>query len=152
MTGLSNQKRIAAEVLNVGVSRVWLDPDKLTDVANAITREDIRGLIKDGTVKARQAQGVSRGRARGNDVKRKKGHKTGQGNRKGGKNARSPRKHLWMRKIRAQRRTLRDLRDDHALDRTTYRRMYRKAKGGEYRSVSVLNSQIEMAIATRRQG
>jgi large subunit ribosomal protein L19e len=152
VTGLSNQKRIAAEVLNVGVSRVWLDPDKLTDVANAITREDIRGLIKDGTVKARQAQGVSRGRARGNDVKRKKGHKTGQGNRKGGKNARSPRKHLWMRKIRAQRRTLRDLRDDHALDRTTYRRMYRKAKGGEYRSVSVLNSQIEMAIATRRQG
>jgi large subunit ribosomal protein L19e len=151
VTGLSNQKRIAAEVLNVGVSRVWLDPNKLTDVANAITREDIRGLIKDGTVKARQAQGVSRGRARSNDVKRKKGHKTGQGNRKGAKNARSPRKLRWMRKIRAQRRTLRDLRDDHTLDRTTYRRMYRKAKGGEYRSVSVLNSQIEIATATRRQ-
>gem|GEM_PF-3511345 len=69
MTGLSNQKRIAAEVLNVGLSRVWLDPDKLTDVANAITREDIRGLIEEGTVKARQAQGISRGRARGNDAK-----------------------------------------------------------------------------------
>ncbi|MGZ8878817.1 MAG: 50S ribosomal protein L19e [Halobacteriota archaeon] len=151
MTGLSNQKRIAAEVLNVGLSRVWLDPDKLTDVANAITREDIRGLIEEGTVKARQAQGISRGRARGNDAKRKKGHRTGQGNRKGGKNARSPKKHLWMRKIRAQRRTLRELRDDNTLDRTMYRRMYRKAKGGEYRTVSVLNSQIEIAIAARRQ-
>jgi large subunit ribosomal protein L19e len=151
MTGLSNQKRIAADVLNVGASRVWLNPDKLTDVANAITREDIRGLIKDGTVKSKQAQGVSRGRARGNAAKRKKGHRTGQGSRKGAKNARSPKKRLWMRKIRAQRRTLRDLRDDNALDRTTYRRMYRKAKGGEYRTVSVLSSQVEIAVAARRQ-
>jgi len=151
VTGLSNQKRIAAEVLNVGVSRMWLDPEKLTEVANAITREDIRGLIEGGTIKAKQAQGISRGRARGNDIKRKKGHRTGQGNRKGGKNARSPKKYLWMRKIRAQRRTLRELRDDNTLDRTTYRRMYRKAKGGEYRSLSVLNSQIEIAIAARRQ-
>ncbi len=83
MTSLSNQKRLAAEVLGVGESRIWLDPEKLTDVANAITREDVRGLIKDGTVKHKQAQGISRGRARGNDAKRKKGHKTGQGTRKG---------------------------------------------------------------------
>ncbi|MGZ4863417.1 MAG: 50S ribosomal protein L19e [Halobacteriota archaeon] len=151
MTALSNQKRIAAEVLNVGLSRVWLDPDKIADIANAITREDIRGLIEEGTVKARQAQGISRGRARGNDIKRKKGHRTGHGNRKGGKHARTPKKHLWMRKIRAQRRTLRELRGDNTLDRTTYRRMYRKAKGGEYRTLNVLNSQIEIAIAARRQ-
>jgi len=76
VTGLSNQKRIAADVLKVGASRVWLDPDKLTDVVNAITREDIRGLIKDGTIKPKQARGISRGRARGNDVKRKKGQRT----------------------------------------------------------------------------
>jgi len=151
MTGLSNQKRMAADVLNVGVSRVWLNPEKLTDVADAITREDIRGLVEDGTIKARQAQGVSRGRARGNDAKRKKGHKTGQGSRKGAKNARTPKKHRWMRKIRAQRRTLRGLRDDNTLDRTTYRRMYRKAKGGQYRTVSVLRSQIEIATAARGQ-
>jgi len=113
--------------------------------------EDVRGLIKDGTVKFKQAQGISRGRARGNDVKRKKGHKTGQGTRKGAKNARSPKKQLWMRRIRAQRRTLRVLRANSTLDRTTYRRMYRKAKGGEYRTVSVLNTQAEIAMATRRQ-
>lgn len=149
MTGLSNQKRIAADVLNVGVSRVWFDPNKLTDVANAITREDIRGLVTDGTIKPKQARGISRGRARGNDVKRKKGHKTGHGSRKGAKNARSPKKHLWMRKIRAQRRALRGLRDDNKIDRATYRRFYRKAKGGEYRTVSVLNTQVEIARAER---
>ncbi len=149
MTGLSNQKRIAANVLNAGESRVWFDPDKLTDLANAITREDIRGLINDGTIKLRQARGISRGRARGHDVKRKKGHRTGHGSRKGAKNARSAKKHLWMRKIRAQRRALRDLRDNNKIDRTTYRRFYRKAKGGEYRTVSVLNTQIEIARAER---
>jgi large subunit ribosomal protein L19e len=149
VTGLSNQKRIAADVLNVGESRVWFDPDKLTDVANAITREDIRGLINDGTIKSKQARGISRGRARGRDVKRKKGHRTGHGSRKGAKNARRSKKHLWMRKIRAQRRALRDLRDNNKIDRTTYRRFYRKAKGGEYRTVSVLNTQIEIARAER---
>jgi large subunit ribosomal protein L19e len=149
VTGLSNQKRIAADVLNVGATRVWVDPDKLTDVVNAITREDIRGLIKDGTIKSKQARGISRGRARGNDIKRKKGHRTGHGSRKGAKNARSAKKLLWMRKIRAQRRTLRNLRDDKKIDRTTYRRFYRKAKGGEYRTVSVLNAQIEIALAER---
>jgi large subunit ribosomal protein L19e len=151
VTSLSNQKRLAAELLGVGESRIWLDPEKLTDAANAITREDVRGLIKDGTVKLKQPQGISRGRARGNDVKRRKGHKTGQGTRKGAKNARSPRKQLWMRRIRAQRKTLRVLKEEEALDRATYRRMYRKAKGGEYRTVSVLSTQAEIAMAARRQ-
>jgi large subunit ribosomal protein L19e len=142
---------MAADVLNVGASRVWLDPDKLSDIANAITREDIRGLINDGTVKSKQANGVSRGRARGNVTKRKKGHRKGHGSRKGAKNARSPKKRLWIRKIRSQRKTLRELRDDKALDRTTYRRMYRKAKGGEYRTVSVLRSQAEVVMSARRR-
>jgi large subunit ribosomal protein L19e len=56
-----------------------------------------------------------------------------------------------MRRIRAQRRTLRVLRDNNTLDRTTYRRMYRKAKGGEYRTVSVLSTQATIAMATQRQ-
>ncbi len=150
MSGLSNQKRLAATVLGVGASRIWIDPEKLADVANAITREDIRGLIKDGTVRSKQAQGISRTRARITDVKRKRGHRTGHGSRKGAKRARTPKKALWMRKIRAQRRTLRSLRDEDRLDRSTYRRMYRKAKGGEYRTVSVLTAQAEHLMASRR--
>ncbi len=150
MTGLSNQKRLAAVALGVGTSRVWIDPEKSADVANAITREDIRGLIKDGTIKCKQPQGVSRTRARITDVKRRQGHRTGHGSRKGAKRARTPKKALWMSKIRAQRRALRTLRDEGALDRSTYRRMYRKAKGGEYRTVSVLTAQAEHVMASRR--
>ncbi len=149
MSDLSNQKRLAANVLGVGASRVWIDPEKLADVANAITREDIRGLIKDGTVKSKQARGICRARARITDAKRKRGHRTGHGSRKGAKHARTPKKALWMLKIRAQRKTLRSFRNERGLDRSTYRRMYRKAKGGEYRTVSVLTAQAEHAIAPR---
>ena len=151
MSGPSSQKRLAAELLGVGVSRIWVDHDKLSDVANAITREDVRALIKDGTVKCRQPHGISRGRARITDAKRKQGHRTGHGSRKGAKRARSPKKALWMRKIRAQRRTLRALRDDNTLDRNAYRRMYRKAKGGEYRTVGILTAQVENIVGSRRQ-
>lgn len=149
MSGSSSQKRLAAELLGVGVSRIWVDPDKLSDVANAITREDVRTLIKDGTVKCKQPHGISRGRARVTDAKRKQGHRTGHGSRKGAKRARSPKKALWMRKIRAQRRTLRALRDDNTLDRSAYRRMYRKAKGGEYRTVGILTAQVENIMGPR---
>jgi large subunit ribosomal protein L19e len=57
-----------------------------------------------------------------------------------------------MRKIRAQRRTLRALRDDNTLDRSVYRRMYRKAKGGEYRTVGILTAQVENIMGPRRSG
>lgn len=48
-----------------------------------------------------------------------------------------------MKKIRALRRRLKELRADGALDKSVYCRLYRKAKGGEYRSVSHLNSHLE---------
>ena len=46
MSDLSLQKRLAAEILGVGESRIWIDPNRIEDVADAITREEIRGLIK----------------------------------------------------------------------------------------------------------
>ncbi|MEM4532476.1 MAG: 50S ribosomal protein L19e, partial [Desulfurococcaceae archaeon] len=48
MTNLSLQKKLAAEILDVGVSRIWIDPSRVDEVVEAITREDIKRLIKDG--------------------------------------------------------------------------------------------------------
>ncbi|MDY6930334.1 MAG: 50S ribosomal protein L19e [Halobacteriota archaeon] len=142
MTDLSNQRRIASEVLGVGIHRVWLDPEAAEDIATAVTRADIRELIMEGAIKKKQAKGVSRGRARANDLKKAKGHKKGHGSRKGAKGARNPRKEQWMRKIRALRKRLKDLRADGTLDATTYRKMYNKAKGGEFRNVAHLNNYL----------
>lgn len=143
MSDLANQRRLASKVLECGLDRVWLDPDASEEIAAAITREDIRGLIEKGTIKAKPVRGVSRGRARALAAKRKYGHCKGHGSRKGKKGARTPSKELWMKKIRALRKRLKELRADGALEKSVYCRLYRKAKGGEYRSVSHLNSHLE---------
>ncbi|MHC1587692.1 MAG: 50S ribosomal protein L19e domain-containing protein, partial [Candidatus Syntropharchaeia archaeon] len=64
MTDLSNQRRLAADILGVGIKRVWLNPELVEEIAAALTREDIRGLIESGAIKRKQKKGVSRGRAR----------------------------------------------------------------------------------------
>jgi len=142
MTNLSNQKKLASKVLGCGMNRVWLDPNASEEIAGAITREDIRGLVEAGQIKAVPVRGVSRGRARARDAKRKYGHRKGHGSRKGRKGARNPRKEQWMKKIRALRRRLKEMRDEGVLDRSTYCLVYRKAKGGEYRSVAHLEAHL----------
>jgi len=142
MADLANQKKLSAKILKVGVTRVWMDPERLEDIATAITREDIRGLVEEGIVKRRAVVGISRGRARARDIKRAKGHLKGHGSRRGAKYARTPKKESWMRKIRAQRKVLKEMRSDKTIDAHNYRILYRKAKGGEFRNVAHLKSYI----------
>lgn len=142
MTDLSNQRRMAANVLGVGAHRIWLDPDGADEIAEATTREDIRSLIGSDAIKAKPKKGVSRGRARLRDEKRRYGRMSGHGSRKGKKYARTPRKRAWITKIRALRNRLKELRGDGTLSPSVYCKVYRKAKGGEYRSVAHLNAHL----------
>ena len=114
---LKNQRRMASESLKIGKNRVWIDPERGEDVEEAITREEIRKLISEGVIKAAPKKGVSRGRARINQMKRKKGLKKGMGRRKGKKTARMPRKELWKIRIRAIRAYLKNLRDRRIIQR-----------------------------------
>ncbi|MBR9680333.1 MAG: 50S ribosomal protein L19e [Candidatus Altiarchaeota archaeon] len=131
---LKVQKRIAGELLKCGKDRVWFNPDELSSIAKAITRQDIRGLMNKGLIKKKQDKGVSRGRAREIMAKKKKGRRVGAGSRKGTKYARFPKKDRWMLKIRAQRKVLKTLRDAGEVTRSLYRRLYLMAKGGVFRS------------------
>ena len=140
MSDLGSQKRLAADVLDVGKGRVWLDPDEQEEIAEAITREDIRDLVDQGIIKAKDTQGNSRGRARERDAKRSYGHQKGQGKRKGKSGARESRKDSWVSRIRAQRKRLKELREEGTIDRTQYRELYNKASGGEFDSVDRLEA------------
>ncbi|MDF2956139.1 50S ribosomal protein L19e [Candidatus Alkanophaga liquidiphilum] len=141
----SLQRRLAAEILKVGVHRVWMnpEPEAMERIAEAVTRDDVRALIEEGLIKRRPERGVSRGRARLREQKRRLGRRRGHGSRKGAKGARMPKKRLWIIRIRALRRRLRELRDSGKIDRKTYRMLYRKAKGGEFKSVAHLNTYIK---------
>ncbi|WP_435162410.1 50S ribosomal protein L19e [Halorubrum sp. SY-15] len=144
MSDLSAQKRLAADELDVGEGRVWLDPDAQEAIADAITREDIRDLIDQGTIRAKDAKTNSRGRARERAAKRSYGHRRGAGSRKGKAGARQNTKDDWKARIRAQRARLKELRDDEdVLDRTEYRELYNKASGGEFEDVARLEAYIQ---------
>jgi large subunit ribosomal protein L19e len=145
MPDFSTHRRLAAAELKVGESRVWINPDPEVagDIADAITHEDIRSQIETGNIKAKPKKGNSRARFRARAAKRAYGHCKGHGHRKGAKGARTPSKEQWMAKIRALRRRLRELREDGQIDQHTYRMLYRKSKGGEYRSTAHLNAYIK---------
>ena len=136
MTNLKAQKRLAADVLDVGKNKLWFDPARQSDIAEAITREDIRMLVDEGAIRAKPPRGNSRGRARERKRKRAYGHQKGPGSRKGKAGGRQNKKEQWKSRIRAQRRRLRELRDSGEIDRSTYRQLYDKAGGGEFDSVA----------------
>jgi len=142
MTDIANQRRLAASLLGCGINRVWFDAERIGDIQNAISREDIRGLIGEGVIRARQVQGNSRGRARALMAKRSYGHCKGPGRRKGAAGARNPSKREWVQKIRAIRKTLAELRESGEIEPHLYRTLYRKAAGGQFRNVAHLKAQI----------
>ena len=143
MTDLKAQKRLAADVLGVGKNRVRFDPDAQGEIADAITRDDIRELVDSGVISAKDAKGNSRGKARERAKKRSYGRQKGHGSRKGKAGARQNKKEDWTSRIRAQRRELRDLRDDGEIDRSQYRELYDMASGGEFDSVADLRRYID---------
>jgi len=140
---LSLQRRLAASVLKCGENRVWFDPAALEDIATAATKQDIRELIEQGVIKRKPVNGVSRARINKRKLQKRKGRRRGHGSRKGAKGARMPRKRMWILRIRALRTALRQMKAEGVVDRRTYRILYRKAKGGKFRSVAHLKSYVE---------
>ncbi len=134
MSDLKNQRRMAAEVLKCGENRVWLNPEKLDEVAECITRADIRTAVASGLIKAKPKNGTSKGRIRYVAGQKASGKRKGPGSRKGTANARVRDKERWMGTIRPIRDELKTLRADGTITPSVYRLYYRKAKGGMFKS------------------
>jgi len=132
--------RLAAEILGVGESRIWIDPKRLSEATEAVSKDDVRKLIKEGVIKVEQKKGNSRARWKVRHEQRKKGRRRGYGKRKGKATARQDPKEAWMHRIRKIRRYLKYLRDHEVIDRRTYRELYLKAKGGMFDSLSNLKT------------
>jgi len=131
---LSNQKRMASEILKCGENRVWIDPERIEEAADCITRADIRTAIASGLIAAKQKKGISKARVRYMLNQKAKGKRKGPGSRKGTANARLSDKRRWISTIRPIREELKTLRDEGKITPSVYRMYYRKAKGGVYKS------------------
>lgn len=145
MPDLSNQRRMAAALLKCGEGRVWIDPASQEELADAVTRSDVRSAIKAGVIRRRAVEGTSRVRARRHAREIAKGRHSGPGSRRGTPEARVSRKSRWMRRIRAQRKLLRELRDQKKIPAKVYREFFRRAKGGMFRSRAHLLVNLRLA-------
>ncbi len=128
------QKKLAGKITKRSPKRVKLDPDRMDDIKEAITRVDVKSLIKDKAIKLVKKKGISRARAKKTQAQKSKGRKKGYGSRKGTTNARLNQKTVWINKIRLQRKLLRELRDNEKITAEVYKDLYKKAKGGFFRS------------------
>lgn len=137
-------RKIAAALLKCGNDRVWMDPEQQDKVKSAMTKEDVRGLIKDKVIRRRKQNFKSRGHARILHEKRKKGRKRGKGKRKGSKKARSEKKKSWMKNVRSQRRTLKKLKKEKPKEvaKLGYRRLYRMVKGRYFKGKKYLEAAV----------
>ncbi len=126
------QKRMAAEILGCGISRIRAKPGK--ELEEALTREDIRNLIKNGVIYTVQKKGTSRWHARIILKQKKRKRRRGAGTRKGKLGTRFPKKREWMKTVRSLRRLLKELKDNKQIEKSVYKKLYRQVKGGMFRN------------------
>ena len=142
MTDLRNQRRMAATIIKCGVNRVWMDQDRIDEIAKAVTKDDVRVLIKGKAIKSKQEKGISHGRKKYVAEQKRKGRRKNHGSRKGAKYARFPRKRRWILTIRPIRSYLKSLRDNKKINKNIYRTYYLKAKGGVFRNKKHLKTHL----------
>ncbi len=129
-------RRIAAELMGRGISKVRIKPDRTEDAKKSITREDVRAMITSGGVYAlpiKHNQSIYSKELR---IKRNKGRGRGPGRRKGSANARMSLTN--QKKIRGQRRVLSSLKQEKVIDNVLFKKYYKLIKGGNFQTKAQL--------------
>ncbi|MCL4362959.1 50S ribosomal protein L19e [Candidatus Marsarchaeota archaeon] len=129
-------RRIGALILKRGRNSIRIKPDSIDDAKKAITREDIRSLISKGGVYALEEKHNESRYAKGLAEKKAEGRRRGPGRRKGTTKARTGM--TYKKKIRAQRRIIKDLKATKAIDNEMFKEFYALVKGGTFQNKASL--------------
>ena len=134
-------KRVAAELLGRGEGTVRVAPEAMDKAAKAMTREDVRSLVKEGGVYALKEKQNSRENAARLKERRAKGRSRGQGRRKGSLKARGGKR--WEKHVRSQRLFLRQLKITGKIDNKQFRRYYMLIKGNSFQDKASMLRHLE---------
>jgi len=138
------QKRLAAQVLDVGENRIILAPARLQDIKDAITKQDIRELVKEGAISAKPIKGISKSRFRKRLTQKRKGRRKGTGKLKGKRISKRLGKQVWVKRVRALRKILKL--NKLNIKKEDYRRLRKVIKAGNFKTKSQLNDNIQSLI------
>jgi len=142
VVNLKAKKRLVARVTGVGIHRIRFDTDHLTDIADAITRENIRSLITANTIRIKSFTGTSKGRAHTKKAQKNK-RGTTQGSKKGSKGARVGKKTVYVAKVRALRRLLKIAKDRKDLTNPEFWALYKRVGGNTVRNKAHLRTLMD---------
>lgn len=146
---LRAKKRLVSRIVGVGINRVRFDNDHLDDVADAITRDDIRSLITANTITIKSFTGTSRGRAKIKKIQASK-RGTKSGSKKGTKGARKGKKTVYVKKVRALRYILKISKDRKEITNESFKAIYKKIGGNTIRNKAHLRTVIAEEITTQK--
>ena len=142
VVNLKTKRQLVSRILGVGLDRVKFDPEHLDDVADAITRDNIRSLITANVIEIKPIKGTSKGRSHFKKLQRSK-RGTKQGSKKGRKGARTGKKQVYVRKIKAMRHQLKVSKSRKEIVNEDYWKLYKQVSGNQVRNLAHLRSLIE---------
>jgi len=124
---LKQKKKIAAKIFKVGIGRIVFDPERLNEIKECITKQDIRDLFSEGAIKIKEKYG------RKKILKRKK--------RKAGsiKKRIFDRKKEYIIKIRRLRKYLSSLKEKNKISAENYKRLRVYIKVGQIDSIKKID-------------
>ncbi len=149
VVNLRAKKRLVSRVTGVGIHRVKFDTDHLDEVADAITRENIRSLITAKKITIKSIVGTSRGRAQTKKTQKNK-RGTTQGSKQGTKGARVGKKVVYVAKVRALRRLLKIAKDRKNITNPEFWILYKKVGGNTVRNKAHLRTLMDDIVTKRK--
>ncbi len=129
---LRKKKQLAAKVLKVGKNRICFASDKLPEIKEAITKQDIKDLYKEGIISIKPVKGRRK-------VKKRK-TKRGPGKIKKKVNKRKQTYVKITRKLRAY---LKGLKNQGQINRELYRELRKKIRMRAFKSKAHLKEYLE---------
>ncbi|MGI0008022.1 MAG: 50S ribosomal protein L19e [Nitrosopumilaceae archaeon] len=142
VVNLKTKRQLVSRILGVGANRVRFDSDHLNDVADAITRDNIRSLVTAKIIEIKSIKGTSRGRAHFKKHQRRR-RGTKQGSKKGRKGARIGKKEVYVKRIRAMRHQIKVSKSRKEITNKDYWNLYKQVGGNQVRNLAHLRSLIE---------
>lgn len=141
VVNLKTKRQLVSRILGVGANRVRFDSDHLDDVADAITRDNIRSLVTAKIIEIKSIKGTSRGRAHFKKYQRRR-RGTKQGSKKGRKGARVGKKEVYVKKIRAMRHQIKVSKSRKEITNKDYWDLYKQVGGNQVRNLAHLRNLI----------
>ena len=132
---LKRKKELAARTLDVGKERVGLVEERKEEIKEAISKEDIRQLVKEGAIKIKEIKGTRK-------IKKRKKRRTTGNIRKKVKT----RKKDYMILTRKLRKYLKELEKQGRITRDEKKELRKKIRNRDFKSHAQLKEYIKNNI------